>query len=278
MGYSKYALAAAALALTSYASPAPQAPNFPAITAAPSVANGPLDNGNGDQTASLVTSFEAPPASTAAAAPVARGLDKRTFYVPAGCTCPWYDPFCVWNKPKCPPSSSSTKVTSTVKPTTTAKASTTSAPVVTTSLPSCPASTYTPYYPALATGYTTDPALSATKTATAPGACPTTPEEGTYCGFINPLDPCSAQPDGYGPVPDPDTPEAFLNDPELHALAQKAPTTVPSIGNTQYKQVFKDLNGATSAQSYLGLKVLESYDVATCAALCDCTMPSLLDL
>ena len=37
---------------------------------------------------------------------------------------------------------------------------------------------YTPYYPALATGYTTDPAL--TKTATAPGACATQPEAGMW--------------------------------------------------------------------------------------------------
>lgn len=44
---------------------------------------------------------------------------------------------------------------------------------------------YTPYYPALATGYTTDPALTATTTAGQ--ACPTQPEAGTYCGFINPL-------------------------------------------------------------------------------------------
>lgn len=43
---------------------------------------------------------------------------------------------------------------------------------------------YTPYYAALATGYTTDPALTATTSAGQ--ACPTQPEAGTYCGFINP--------------------------------------------------------------------------------------------
>ena len=64
-----------------------------------------------------------------------------------------------------------------------------------------PDTTYTPYYPALATGYTTDPALSATRTTTAGQACVTQPEAGTYCGFINPEDPCAPQPDGYGPVP-----------------------------------------------------------------------------
>ena len=142
--------------------------------------------------------------------------------------------------------------------------------MTTTPAPACPTSAYTPYYPALKTGYTTDPALSATKTTTANQPCATQPEDGTYCGFINPLDPCAPQPDGYGPVPKPDTADAFLQDPELHAFAQKAPATVPSVGNTVYKQVFRDLNAATSAQSYLGLRTLESYDVQTCAAFCDC--------
>ncbi|KAF2164369.1 hypothetical protein M409DRAFT_25248 [Zasmidium cellare ATCC 36951] len=128
---------------------------------------------------------------------------------------------------------------------------------------------YTPYYPALATGYTTDPALTATTSAGQ--ACPTTPEAGTYCGFINPLDPCAPQPDGYGPVPTPDTASAFLAYPPFHSSAQAAPTNVPSVNNTQYSQVFKDLNASVSAQSYLGLYSLQSYDVAGCAAKCDST-------
>ncbi|KAF2723249.1 hypothetical protein K431DRAFT_283054 [Polychaeton citri CBS 116435] len=130
-------------------------------------------------------------------------------------------------------------------------------------------SVYTPYYPALATSYTTDPAL--TGTTSAGQACATTPEDGTYCGFINPQDPCAPQPDGYGPVPTPDTASAFLSYAPLHSLAQAAPTTVPSVNNTQYSQVFKDLNAAVSAQSYLGLITLETYDVARCAAQCDDT-------
>ncbi|EME78143.1 uncharacterized protein MYCFIDRAFT_79360 [Pseudocercospora fijiensis CIRAD86] len=119
---------------------------------------------------------------------------------------------------------------------------------------------YTPYYPALATGYTTDPAL--TKTATAPGACATQPEAGTYCGFINPLDPCAPQPDGYGPVPTPDTASAFLAHPPFHSSAKAAPTKVPSTNNTQYTQ-------AVAGQSYLALFTLKTYDVSTCAAKCD---------
>ncbi|KAF7197323.1 hypothetical protein HII31_01374 [Pseudocercospora fuligena] len=126
---------------------------------------------------------------------------------------------------------------------------------------------YTPYYPALATGYTTDPAL--TKTATAPGACATQPEAGTYCGFINPLDPCAPQPDGFGPVPTPDTASAFLVYPPFHSSAKAAPTKVPSTSNTQYTQVFKDLNAAVAGNSYLALFTLKTYDVSTCAAKCD---------
>ncbi|KAI7184508.1 hypothetical protein KC363_g7670 [Hortaea werneckii] len=128
-------------------------------------------------------------------------------------------------------------------------------------------SAYTPYYPALATSYTTDPALTATTTAGQ--ACPTTPEDGTYCGFINPEDPCAPQPDGYGPVPTSDTDSDFLAFSSLHSLAQAAPTKIPSTECTEYTQVFKDLDGSVSAQSYMGLYTLDSYDPALCAAKCD---------
>lgn len=43
------------------------------------------------------------------------------------------------------------------------------------------------------------------------------------------------------------------------------------MNNTQYTQVFKDLIGAVSAQSYIGLYSLQTYDVAGCAAKCDST-------
>lgn len=270
MSFTRYICVGAALAVAVNASPAPQQPDFPAITAAPSVASGPLVNGDGDQTASLVTTFAPPPASAAVAAPTTGSLNKRTFVSSSkGCVCPWYDVLCVWSKPICPSTSASSSKSSATS--TTPPASSTIPPASSTSLPVCPSSAYTPYYAALSTGYTTDPALAATKTATASGACPTTPEAGTYCGFINPEDPCSPQPDGYGPVPSPDTADAFLQDPKLHSMAQAAPTVVPSTGNTQYTQVFKDLKGATSAQSYLGLRTLKEYDVKTCAAFCDCT-------
>jgi hypothetical protein len=132
-------------------------------------------------------------------------------------------------------------------------------------------SSYTPYYPALATSYTTDPALAASKTTTAGQPCVTQPEAGTYCGFLNPLDPCAPQPDGYGPVPSPDTASAFLAFPKLHQSAKSAPTVVPSKDGNQYTQTFKDLNGAVSGSSYLGLYTLKQYSAADCAARCDAT-------
>ncbi|KAK9423194.1 hypothetical protein SUNI508_04488 [Seiridium unicorne] len=96
-------------------------------------------------------------------------------------------------------------------------------------------------------------------------ACPTPYEVGTYCGFINPEDPCAPQPDGYGAKTTPDTADAFLANPVYHKLAQSAAT--PS----GYAQTFKDLNASVNANSYMGLYTLQSYDVALCASKCDST-------
>lgn len=94
-------------------------------------------------------------------------------------------------------------------------------------------------------------------------ACPEPYEVGTYCGFINPEDPCSLQPDGYGAKTSPDTADAFEANQVYHKLAQSAAT--PS----GYALTFKDLNASVNANSYMGLYTLESYDVAGCAAKCD---------
>ncbi|KEQ87432.1 hypothetical protein M438DRAFT_239805, partial [Aureobasidium pullulans EXF-150] len=104
-------------------------------------------------------------------------------------------------------------------------------------------------------------------------ACPTTPEDGTYCGFINPEDPCAPQPDGYGPKVTPDTADAFLAYAPFHSMASAAPTVVPSnnVAGNAYQQTFRDLNASSSANSYLGLYTLTSYSVADCAAHCDTT-------
>jgi hypothetical protein len=56
-------------------------------------------------------------------------------------------------------------------------------------------------------------------------------------------------------------------------MASAAPTVVASnngAGNA-YQQTFRDLNASSSANSYIGLYTLQSYDVAKCADHCDTT-------
>lgn len=91
------------------------------------------------------------------------------------------------------------------------------------------------------------------------------PEAGTYCGFINPEDPCAVQPDGYGPKVTPDTVAAF----EAYEPFQVDALTAPTPFN--YTNTFKDLNASVSANSYLGVYLLSSYNTTECAALCDST-------
>jgi hypothetical protein len=60
-------------------------------------------------------------------------------------------------------------------------------------------------------------------------------------------------------------------------MASAAPTvvSVSAISSAAsnppmiYQQTFKDLGASSSANSYLGLYTLQSYDVAKCAAICD---------
>ncbi|GAB7340451.1 hypothetical protein MBLNU457_6880t1 [Dothideomycetes sp. NU457] len=104
---------------------------------------------------------------------------------------------------------------------------------------------------------------SSTTTSSSSTACPTTPEEGTYCGFINPEDPCAPQPDGNGPANL--TVSSFMNYAPFQSMAANAPT--PS----GYARTFNNMNASTSANSYLGLWTLKSYDPAACAAQCDNT-------
>ena len=97
-------------------------------------------------------------------------------------------------------------------------------------------------------------------------------EAGTYCGFINPEDPCAPQPAGSGPVPTPDTPDAFYAMPTFHAMASAAPTCIPSTSwsaNSVYERNFTDLNAAVTTSNYLGYYTLESYNASACAAHCD---------
>lgn len=128
---------------------------------------------------------------------------------------------------------------------------------------------YQPYYPAIATGLVT---VNGSLTASADKPCPTMPEAGTYCGFLNPLDPCAPQPDGYGPVSSSDTPAAFLANDKLHAFAQQAPKTIASTTcGSQYVQIWQDLDASASADAYIRLQKFQTYDAVKCAAACDQT-------
>ncbi|EKD21256.1 uncharacterized protein L3040_000704 [Drepanopeziza brunnea f. sp. 'multigermtubi'] len=103
---------------------------------------------------------------------------------------------------------------------------------------------------------------SGTSTTSSDTSCPTQPEAGTYCGFINPNDACAPQPDGYGPHVEPDTVAAFRAYPEFsqQALAAAAPG---------YTSTFKNLNASFSAKTYLGLTTFTSYDAPLCAEYCN---------
>lgn len=74
---------------------------------------------------------------------------------------------------------------------------------------------------------------------------------------------CDPQPEGHGPAPEEDTPEAFVDFEEFADVANGA--SVPS----GYKQTFKNLKGSNSAYAYMGHTLLEEYDPAVCAANCD---------
>ncbi|KAL8940557.1 MAG: hypothetical protein Q9216_002744 [Gyalolechia sp. 2 TL-2023] len=74
---------------------------------------------------------------------------------------------------------------------------------------------------------------------------------------------CAVQPAGSGPVPTPDTAEAFLADQDLQATATNAPTP------DGYSRVFANKDGSLSASRYMGLHTLKSFDTLGCASLCD---------
>ncbi|GAB7354957.1 hypothetical protein MBLNU459_g5572t1 [Dothideomycetes sp. NU459] len=107
---------------------------------------------------------------------------------------------------------------------------------------------------------------AATTTTSSSAPCPTQPEAGTYCGFINPEDPCAPQPGGQGPTISPDTVDAFMAYPAFESMSSNA--TTPG----GYTNIFKGLNASANASpEYLGFYLLDSYDTAACAAHCDST-------
>lgn len=74
---------------------------------------------------------------------------------------------------------------------------------------------------------------------------------------------CTPQPKGAGPVPSPDTPEAFVAFPAFSEAALAAATP------KGYKQTFQNLKAAYSGYSYITFSNLDSYDTAACSAKCD---------
>ncbi|KAK8034302.1 hypothetical protein PG993_009297 [Apiospora rasikravindrae] len=253
------------------ASPAPQVLDFAAIQ------NAPAPTGPAPGVASQSKVYNAAAASSSATAAVTavasasataaekrslneRSLDKRTF----NNSCWWFwcpSPPAVkapsnggYGTQPLPTGYSSgptaTATTATVVQTTTAA----------TAAASSPAPTSTGIVPSTCTPTGT---WSNTFIFTTATDCAKPFEEGTYCGFTNPEDPCAPQPDGYGPVAKPDTAAGFVADPALHAIAKSAQDP------KGYAATFKDLTAAVNANTYLGVDTLKSYDVAGCAAKCD---------
>ena len=70
-------------------------------------------------------------------------------------------------------------------------------------------------------------------------------------------------PKGYGPVPEPDTPEAFLEyrDFVKIAVAAEAPPG--------FTRIFSNAKAAIESPEYLTYYELKSYDVSACADYCD---------
>lgn len=75
-------------------------------------------------------------------------------------------------------------------------------------------------------------------------------------------DDCSLQPAGYGDVPTPDTPSAFLGYQGFIDAAKGA--TTPS----GYVQTFYNYQSSVSACAYMGYKTYQTYDVAKAAGDC----------
>lgn len=74
---------------------------------------------------------------------------------------------------------------------------------------------------------------------------------------------CQPQPQGKGPRPKKDTPEAFVDFAEFSALAWTA--WIPKF----YLPTFQNLKASNSARAYMGYTQLDRYDPAACAAKCD---------
>jgi hypothetical protein len=217
------------------ASPAPQAFDVNSFEAIPvTLTQGPpVGPGKAAETAYVQSSAVAAATAAASGATTAQ-LAKRS--AGADIEARWF-----WLEPQ-------KQAATTAAPT---KAATTSAPAFNPSSTNVAPSSCTPV------GWTNTYAF------TSEAACPTAIEVGTYCGFINPLDPCAAQPNAYAPNTTPDTVDAFKSNKVYSDLALNAKT--PS----GYSQAFSNFDGSVEGSGYLGYKILTSYDPSACSAYCD---------
>ncbi|KAG9959002.1 hypothetical protein KCU61_g7857, partial [Aureobasidium melanogenum] len=230
------AFALAAVAGMAAASPMPQDLDFSMLDSAPEVATGPTGVAVVEEAsiASTVAVSTVATASATATAGAKRDLEKRTF----GLLNPWY-----FYKGleceifhNCGSQGSSQQGWGCGKPTQTSATWS----LITTSAPptNLPAYSYT-----TPSGSSTADAVTGSSSAAG----------------------------GYGPQVQPDTVDAFYSYAPFHSMASAAPTVVPSSDKTQYTQVFKDLDAAVSANSYIGLYTLTSYNAQECASKCDDT-------
>ncbi|KAK4506511.1 hypothetical protein PRZ48_000243 [Zasmidium cellare] len=74
---------------------------------------------------------------------------------------------------------------------------------------------------------------------------------------------CDSQWLGSGPVPTPDTVEAFQQNQAMKDAANNAPTP------PGYKLAYKNLNSTANALGYMGFTLLDRYDVLACANKCN---------
>ncbi|KAH3942327.1 hypothetical protein HBI56_194760 [Parastagonospora nodorum] len=222
------------------ASPAPQGFDFAAVDAVQAPAQGPPVGPGPAEDVSYNQGEAQGQAAAAAAAPASAQLAKKSAGADLEARTFW------WLKPKpVQPNPGYPVVTPAPTPTTTA------------------APTYNPTSTNTAPDGCTPVSWTNTWAFTADPACPTAIEVGTYCGFINPLDPCAAQPNAYGPPTVPDTVDAFKSNTVYSDLAKNAKTP------TGYAQAFSNLQGSVEGSGYLSYKLLTSYDPAACAAYCD---------
>jgi hypothetical protein len=245
-----YLLFGAAALVAASPAPAPQAFDTNKVAAVPAtmtkgapVGVGPASvTGVYDKSAAIATAEAAASGATTAPAVNKRSLHERTL-------CHFGIGLCQNKEHQSSSQPQKTTAPAYQMPTTTAP----TAPAVTPMPSNVVPSTCTPVDWTNTWAFTSDP------------ACPTAIEVGTFCGFINPLDPCAPQPAAYGPPTTPDTVEAFQKNPVYSNQALQAKT--PS----GYVQTFKNFNASVNSNSYLAYKILESYDVAGCAKYCDDT-------